>query len=137
MIRELRQEIARLRENLSGVEGGAQGGASSVSTEQVRGGEGGGGGKRGTVCCISRVNTHTIIDLTLEYSVMLMCAPVDSSSFSSSHPVQVSRLEMMVSDLQLAKQETWEEKERLSEMYEEERRKNLAKKVGTALGDPC
>lgn len=38
-------------------------------------------------------------------------------------------MEAMISDLQLAKQETWEEKERLSQMYEEERRKNLASKV--------
>lgn len=35
-------------------------------------------------------------------------------------------------DLQLAKQQTWEEKERLSLMYEEERKKNLASKVGRA-----
>ncbi len=39
-------------------------------------------------------------------------------------------MESMIADLQVAKQETWEEKERLSDMYEEERRKNLASKVG-------
>ena len=44
--------------------------------------------------------------------------------------LQVSHLEGMVEGLQLAKQQTWEEKERLSEMYEEERRKNMASKVG-------
>ena len=42
---------------------------------------------------------------------------------------EVSRLEAMIADLQVAKQQTWEEKERLSEMYEEERRKNMASKV--------
>jgi len=35
----------------------------------------------------------------------------------------------MIQDLELAKKETWEEKERLSEMYEDERTKNLASKV--------
>ena len=43
---------------------------------------------------------------------------------------EVTRLEEMISDLQVAKQQTWEEKERLSLMYEEERKKNLANKVG-------
>ena len=42
---------------------------------------------------------------------------------------EVTRLEEMISDLQVAKQQTWEEKERLSLMYEEERKKNLANKV--------
>lgn len=42
---------------------------------------------------------------------------------------EVSRLEAMIADLQVAKQQTWAEKERLSEMYEEERRKNMASKV--------
>ena len=35
----------------------------------------------------------------------------------------------MIADLQVAKQQTWEEKERLSEMYKEERRKNMASKA--------
>ena len=35
----------------------------------------------------------------------------------------------MIQDLELAKNETWEEKERLSSKYEEERTKNLASKV--------
>ena len=35
----------------------------------------------------------------------------------------------MIQDLELAKKETWEEKERLSSKYEEERTKNLASKV--------
>lgn len=42
---------------------------------------------------------------------------------------EVTRLEEMIGDLQVAKQHTWEEKERLSSMYEEERKKNLANKV--------
>ena len=42
---------------------------------------------------------------------------------------EVEHLEAMVADLQVAKQETWEEKERLSVMYNEERRKNMANKV--------
>ena len=42
---------------------------------------------------------------------------------------EVSRLEAMIADLQVAKQQTWEEKERLSEMYEEERHKNMASKA--------
>ena len=42
---------------------------------------------------------------------------------------EVSRLEAMIADLQAARQQTWEEKERLSVMYEEERRKNMASKV--------
>lgn len=37
----------------------------------------------------------------------------------------------MIQDLELAKKETWEEKERLSAMYEDERTKNLASKVST------
>ena len=36
----------------------------------------------------------------------------------------------MIQDLEMAKKETWEEKERLSAMYEDERTKNLASKVG-------
>jgi hypothetical protein len=35
----------------------------------------------------------------------------------------------MLSDLQVAKRQTWDEKEKLSAMFEEERRKNLASKV--------
>ena len=46
---------------------------------------------------------------------------------------EVSRLETMIADLQVAKQQTWAEKERLSEMYEEERRKNMASKVRLIL----
>lgn len=42
---------------------------------------------------------------------------------------EVERLETMVADLQVAKQQTWEEKERLSVMYNEERKKNMANKV--------
>ncbi len=42
---------------------------------------------------------------------------------------EVTRLEEMISDLQVAKQQTWEEKERLSRMYENERKNNLANKV--------
>ena len=42
---------------------------------------------------------------------------------------EVTRLEEMIGDLQVAKQQTWQEKERLSGMYEEERKKNLANKV--------
>ena len=38
----------------------------------------------------------------------------------------------MIQDLEHAKKETWEEKERLSLSYEEERTKNLASKVSTA-----
>ena len=38
-------------------------------------------------------------------------------------------MEAMIANLQMAKHETWEEKERLSHMYEEERKKNLASKV--------
>ncbi|XP_064405609.1 kinesin-like protein klp-20 [Halichondria panicea] len=41
---------------------------------------------------------------------------------------EVTRLEEMISDLQVAKQQTWEEKERLSRMYEDERKNNLANK---------
>ena len=37
----------------------------------------------------------------------------------------------MIQDLEHAKKETWEEKERLSLSYEEERTKNLASKVST------
>ena len=37
----------------------------------------------------------------------------------------------MIQDLEHAKKETWEEKERLSLRYEEERTKNLASKVST------
>ena len=35
----------------------------------------------------------------------------------------------LIQDLQSAKRQTWEEKERLSEHYDEERRANLANKV--------
>ncbi len=52
-----------------------------------------------------------------------------TSSVSSK---EVTNLEDMISDLQVAKQQTWEEKERLSRMYEEERKKNLANKVRQA-----
>lgn len=38
----------------------------------------------------------------------------------------VNKMEELVKDLQLAKMQTWEEKERLSEMYEEERRHHLS-----------
>jgi hypothetical protein len=39
------------------------------------------------------------------------------------------KMEGMLSDLQVAKRQTWDEKEKLSAMFEEERRKNLASKV--------
>lgn len=39
-------------------------------------------------------------------------------------------LQDLVSDLQLAKKQTWEEKERLSALYEEQRKINLANRVG-------
>ena len=45
----------------------------------------------------------------------------------------LSRLQDLVQDLQVAKQQTWEEKERLSAKYEEERKTNLANKVGSRL----
>lgn len=38
-------------------------------------------------------------------------------------------MQKMIQDLEHAKKETWEEKERLSLSYEEERTKNLASKV--------
>ncbi|XP_065183133.1 kinesin-II 85 kDa subunit-like [Sycon ciliatum] len=41
---------------------------------------------------------------------------------------EVSKMEEMVRSLQLAKQQTWEERERLSMVFEEDRRKNLANK---------
>ena len=82
VIRELRDEITRLRENLTqgaGPQGGGTAAAAAVSS------------------------------------------------------VEVGRLEAMIGDLQVAKKETWEEKARLSEMYESERRKNLAKEVRTCM----
>ncbi|XP_065827439.1 kinesin-2b-like [Oscarella lobularis] len=39
---------------------------------------------------------------------------------------EVLRMEGMIEDLQMAKRQTWDEKEKLSSMYEDERRKNLA-----------
>lgn len=42
-------------------------------------------------------------------------------------------IQKMIQDLELAKKETWEEKERLSSKYEEERTKNLANKVSTMV----
>ena len=38
-------------------------------------------------------------------------------------------MQELVKDLQIAKQQTWEEKENLSARFEEERRTNLANKV--------
>ncbi|XP_065069863.1 kinesin-II 85 kDa subunit-like [Rhopilema esculentum] len=43
-------------------------------------------------------------------------------------PSDVERMEELIKDLQIAKLQTWEEKERLSEMYEEERRHHLSNK---------
>lgn len=37
--------------------------------------------------------------------------------------------QQMIRDLHLAKQQTWEERERLSAVFEEDRRKNLANKA--------
>ena len=42
-----------------------------------------------------------------------------------------------MADLQLAKKQTWEEKERLSALYEEQRKINLANRVGTTGGVHC
>lgn len=43
-------------------------------------------------------------------------------------PNDIERMEELVKDLQIAKLQTWEEKERMSEMYEEERRHHLSNK---------
>ncbi len=56
----------------------------------------------------------------------------NASAASTMSPKEVTRLEAMISDLQMAKKQTWEEKQRLSEMYENERKKNLANKVYTS-----
>ena len=76
-------------------------------------------------------NTRLIRELRAEISA-LKDNLTDEAGPGSGVPTatkEVSRLEAMIHDLQVAKQQTWEEKERLSEMYEEERRKNLASKV--------
>ena len=39
----------------------------------------------------------------------------------------------LIKDLQIAKKQSWEEKERLSAQYEEDRKLNLAKKVRNEL----
>ena len=49
--------------------------------------------------------------------------------FHSCVIVFVTTTQKMIQDLELAKKETWEEKERLSARYEDERTKNLASKV--------
>ena len=38
-------------------------------------------------------------------------------------------IQELIKDLQVAKRQTWEEKERLSSQYEDERKANLANKV--------
>lgn len=43
-------------------------------------------------------------------------------------------LKELIKDLQTAKRQTWEERERLSERFDEERRVNLANKVLTNDG---
>ena len=43
-------------------------------------------------------------------------------------PNDIERMEELVKDLQITKLQTWEEKERMSEMYEEERRHHLSNK---------
>eukprot|EP00054_Salpingoeca_dolichothecata_P019952 m.125031 g.125031 ORF g.125031 m.125031 type:complete len:681 (+) comp23441_c0_seq2:109-2151(+) len=41
---------------------------------------------------------------------------------------QVKKMENMIQDLEMAKKQTWQEKEKLSDMYEHERRTNMANK---------
>ncbi|CAH1778263.1 unnamed protein product, partial [Owenia fusiformis] len=50
------------------------------------------------------------------------------SSSNQSNKDDVLQMEDLIRDLQIAKRQTWEEKERLSEQYEQERKINLANK---------
>lgn len=50
-------------------------------------------------------------------------------SENSSTKEDLILLQELVQDLQIAKQQTWEEKQKLSLKYEEERRGNLANRV--------
>ena len=55
-------------------------------------------------------------------------AGVSGTVANSPDPNDVERMEELIKDLQIAKLQTWEEKERLSDMYEEERRHHLSNK---------
>lgn len=48
---------------------------------------------------------------------------------SSSNKEEVMTLQELVRELQIAKQQTWEEKQKLSVKFEEERKTNLANRV--------
>lgn len=50
------------------------------------------------------------------------------STSNAPDPADVDRLEELVKDLQITKLQTWDEKGRISEMYEEERRHHLSNK---------
>ena len=92
IIRELREEIARLREQMGSGQF-AMGQAPVTNLEQVN---------------------------KMEVCKMMVYSCVVAF---------VTNTQKMIQDLELAKKETWEEKERLSAKYVDERTKNLASKV--------
>jgi hypothetical protein len=72
-------------------------------------------------------NTRIIRELREEIA-RLRQSLAQSGGGGPSHE-EIMKMEGMLSDLQVAKRQTWDEKEKLSAMFEEERRKNLASKV--------
>ncbi|XP_062513671.1 kinesin-like protein KIF3B [Corticium candelabrum] len=71
-------------------------------------------------------NTRIIRELRDEIA-RLRQSLAHSGGAGPSHE-EIQRMEGMISDLQIAKRQTWDEKEKLSAMFEDERRKNLASK---------
>jgi tRNA(Glu) U13 pseudouridine synthase TruD len=75
-------------------------------------------------------NARVVRELREEIARLREQLAVQGPSTSGGGPNReaVERMENMISDLEMAKKQTWEEKEKVSAMYEEERRKVMERK---------
>ena len=91
----------------------------------------------------SKVQSSTVLSFMLRYVSVGCCyyvevcnAAVNETYGSTQSFLYASHscwFQDMIRNLQLAKQQTWEERERTSAAFEEDRRKNLANKVSMAF----
>eukprot|EP00771_Trimastix_marina_P000712 gnl/Trimastix_PCT/1739.p1 GENE.gnl/Trimastix_PCT/1739~~gnl/Trimastix_PCT/1739.p1 ORF type:complete len:727 (-),score=278.09 gnl/Trimastix_PCT/1739:139-2319(-) len=73
-------------------------------------------------------NTRIIRELRQEIEKLRNQLSGDVTSPSGGGPVdeeRIHRMQGMIQDLELAKQQTWDEKERMSQLYEEQRKQNM------------
>lgn len=107
---ELREEISRLREKLAG----SNLTESSSKDDVIR----------------MQVKLVTMYRLKLLIQDCFLCVTIIWWSSSWLYFIDLS-LKELIKDLQIAKSQTWDEKERMSTQHEEDRKLNFAKKVFT------